>query len=392
MGTKIDSVTSRDKLTPKREPYWHRIIKGCFLGYRKMSGDTAGAWVVRTMEDDGGKKYKSLGSFNELPDHLRFDAAVKAAQSWIGHIEKGGTHKEIDVAEACKRLIVKYRHDSRESAAIDAEGRFKRWVYPNIKFSSTPLLRLTAGTVSDWRNKLARTPAMYQDKKITSDKPRAASTLNRDMAVLKTALNLALEDGFVTTALAWSVKLKPVKNATGRRDLYLDPDQRRALIEKAASDVAILIHAMCFLPLRPGAVAALTVRSFDKRLDTLTIGKDKSGKDRKITLPKSTAAFFTELAKDKLPGAPLCARADGRAWDKDAWKGPFKAAVIAAGLPKAATAYSIRHSTITDLISLHRLDAMSVAVLSGTSVAMIEKHYLHLIADRAAAALESLAL
>ncbi len=392
MGTKIDSVTARDKLKPKREPYWHRITKGCFLGYRKMSDDTGGAWVIRTMEDDGGKKYKSLGSFHELPDHLRFDAAAKAAQAWLSHIEKGGTHKEIDVKEACERLIAKYRHDNRVSAAIDAEGRFKRWVYPNIKLSSTPLLKLTAGAVSDWRNKLARTPAMHQDKKVISEKPRAASSLNRDMAVLKTALNLALEDGYATTAHAWSTKLKPVKNATGRRELYLDPDQRRALIANAAPDVALLIRAMCFLPLRPGAVAALTVRSFDKRLDTLTIGKDKSGKDRKITLPKSTTAFFNELTKDKLPNAPLCARTNGAAWDKDSWKHPLKAAVVAAGLPAAATAYSIRHSTITDLISLHRLDAMSVAVLSGTSVAMIEKHYLHLIADRASAALESLAL
>ena len=88
----------------------------------------------------------------------------------------------------------------------------------------------------------------------------------------------------------------------------------------------------------------------------------------------------------------MCARENGAAWDKDSWKGPVKDAVIAAGLPSKATAYALRHSTITDLIGIHRLDTMTVAILSGTSIAMIEKHYGHLLHDRAATGLAALAL
>jgi hypothetical protein len=58
----------------------------------------------------------------------------------------------------------------------------------------------------------------------------------------------------------------------------------------------------------------------------------------------------------------------------------------------AATAYALRHSTITDLIVLHRLDTMTVAQISGTSLPMIEKHYGHLLHDHAANALAGLAL
>ena len=64
----------------------------------------------------------------------------------------------------------------------------------------------------------------------------------------------------------------------------------------------------------------------------------------------------------------------------------------AAKLPLAATAYALRHSTITDLIVLHRLDTMTVAQISGTSLPMIEKHYGHLLHDHAANALAGLAL
>jgi integrase len=134
------------------------------------------------------------------------------------------------------------------------------------------------------------------------------------------------------------------------------------------------------------------VRSFDVRLTTLTIGEDKGGHERKITLPASTAAFFASSCKDRDPDAPLLARSDGKRWDKDAWKHPMKAAVRAAGLPDNITAYALRHSTITDLVARHKLDTLTVAQLSGTSLAMIEKHYGHLLRDHAAKALEALAL
>lgn len=72
----------------------------------------------------------------------------------------------------------------------------------------------------------------------------------------------------------------PAKNADGRRDVYLDHGQRRALIAKAPADLAALLRGLSLVTLRPGALAALTVGSFDTRLAVLTIGTDKAGRDR----------------------------------------------------------------------------------------------------------------
>ncbi len=392
MSTEVNTVKARNSLKPRRDPYWHRLSKGQYVGYRKMTAATGGTWAARLFDESTGKQQAHpLGDFQEVPDHERYDAAKKAAEIWFKHRGAGGAAEAITVGKACERLVQKYRDDSREEAAKDAEGRFKRWVHSNKKFAATPIQKLTAGMLADWRTKLAKTPAMHQDKSVVSDKPRAASSLNRDMAVLKTALNLAHEDGYTTSDHAWSSKLKPVKDANGRRDCYLDIEQRKALIACAKADLAVLVRAMCLLPMRPGAVAAFKVSNFDKRLNSLLIGKDKAGKDRKITLPDSTAALFAEQSKGKTPDAPLFARADGSAWNKDSWKYPFKDAVFAAKLPGAATAYALRHSTITDLI-VQGLDTMTVAVLSGTSIAMIEKHYGHLRSEHATKALAGLAL
>jgi integrase len=393
MATKIDTVTSRDKLKVRREPYWHRVSKGCFMGYRKMIAGPGGSWVARALDESTGKQvYHALGDFSELPDHERFDVAQKAAVAWFDHRKTGGNSTTITVGQACKRYVQKQRDDKKVAATKDMEIRFNRWMFSDKKLSNTPLLKLTQGQIHDWRNKLTQGKAIPQDKEKESTKGRAASTINREMAVLKAALNLAMRDGYCTTDAAWRYKLTPIKNATGRRDCYLDPDQRRKLIASAQSDLAPFLKALCLLPFRPGAMASLTAGSYDKRLKVLTVGKDKSGKDRKISLPPATAAFLAEQVKGKLPTAPLISREGGKFWDKDSWKYPFKDAVIKAELPLEATAYALRHSTITDLIALHHLDTMTVAQLSGTSVMMIEKHYGHLLSTHAAKALAMLAL
>lgn len=390
---KINTVGARDALKPRHTPYWHRVRKGCYLGFRKVSATSTGAWLARfRIEDTGKQQLHSLGKLDKIPPNERFDAAMREAELWFKHMGSGGSGEVVTVADACRDYVADLRQKKGDKAANDADGRFKRWVYPNAKLAGTPLLKLTSKAVNDWRTALANTKAMQQDKTKAATKARSASALNRDMTTLRAALNLALENGHVTTDAAWKAKLRPIKNADGRRMVYLDLDQRRALIASAPADLGAFLRALSLVPLRPGAMAALTAGSFDKRLATLTIGKDKNGEDRMITLPPSTAAFFAQQAKDKLPGAPLLAQAGGKAWNKDTWKGPFKAAAGAAGLPVAATAYALRHSTITDLIALHKLDTLTVAQLSGTSLQMIESHYGHLLREHAAKALASLAL
>lgn len=385
----LGKVDARNRLAARRDPYWQRIEAGCYLGFRKMSSESAGTWLARSRSDEGKQVYHPLGEFAEHPAHARFDVASKAARDWFTHMDRGGKAEPITVKVACANYVKDLKAKGKVTTGHDTEKRFERWV-DNHKIGGILLQKLKPGDVDAWRKWLAATPAKPQDKTKEATRPRAASSLNRDMSSLRAALNLALEDGHATSDAAWKVKLRPVKNADGRRDVYLDLTQRRALVAKAPADLAVLIRALSLVPLRPGAMAALVAGNFDKRLNTLAIGKDKSGEDRRITLPKDTAAFFAEQAKGKLPAAPLLARADGSAWNKDSWKYPLKDAVIAAELPLATTAYALRHSTITDLIALHKLDTLTVAQLSGTSLQMIEKHYGHLLRDHAARALASL--
>jgi integrase len=199
--------------------------------------------------------------------------------------------------------------------ANDIRARFDNYVVNHAKLASTELAKLTPAHVDAWREALREMPARSGARR---GEPRSDSTLNRDITCLRAALNLAMADGLVTSDFAWRGKLRPVKNADHRRELYLDRAQRRLLVKHAAADLAAFLRGLSLLPLRPGALAALRAGDFDSRLQVPKIGNDKAGRDRRIKLPKPTAAFFAEAAKDKLPQAPLLSRSGEQVWNKDA--------------------------------------------------------------------------
>lgn len=389
MPISIKTVESRARLKPRREPYWESLRRACHIGFRKMTGSSAGTWMVRWRDDVTGKRhYNSLGEFETLPPSDRRDAAVKAAEEWLRHVGAGGRTEPVTVRKACEAYVTHLRAQRRAATAKDSEHRFRRWVDADPVLSRVELTKLQPAHMVAWRKRLTESPVIGKNGK---ERLRSASAINRDMTAVRAALNHAFEQRLVMSDAAWRTALKPHEAADARRDLYLDREQRQKLIGAAAADVAALLRGLSLVPLRPGALALRDVADLNKKLGTLRIGKDKAGRDRVLPLLPSAVAFFAEHAKRALPSAPLLRQANGSRWNKDAWKRPIKEAAKVAKLPRATTAYTLRHSVITDLVA-GGLDLMTVAKLSGTSVAMIEKHYGHLRAEHARKALAALAL
>jgi integrase len=300
-------------------------------------------------------------------------------------VESGG-HREVPVEtveEACRRYA---------KSRPDAAGRFGRRVYTD-PIAKVKLTRLRRHHLEAWRQRLTDKPALVSRRKKGPNitRARAPSSVNRDMAALRAALNKVLAPGAPGTQAAWQEALKAIRNADRQRTLYLDRNQRRALLEQTDAEAEPFVRALSVLPLRPGAVAQLTVADFDERTSELSIGKDKSGKPRRILLPPDTAKLFAAQVEGRHAGDPLFRRLNGKAWDRDSWKVPIAKAACAAKLPVGTTAYTLRHSTITDLVT-SGLPLLTVAQISDTSAEMIERHYGHLCRDAAAEALAGLLL
>jgi hypothetical protein len=386
----LSRIGEREKLKPKAgdEPHWHRLRQGVYLGYRPSQKTAGGTWFARFYDADTNRnKRKRLGDYGTLSGPDVFKQAKTDAEAWAATVESGGelARDMVTVKDACEAYL-------KERPGSIAEGVFRRHVYDD-PIAKVKLDKLRRHHLGAWRKRLEQAPALLTRSKEGEKrwKERAKSTINRDMVPLRAALGQVLKSGAPNTDAAWQEALRPFKGADKRRNLYLDRHERRKLIDASSDEVRPFVKGLCLLPLRPGALAALTARDFDKRTRSLIIGKDKQDNPRQIALPQVIADFIAGQVKDKLPSASIFARAGGRAWNKDAWKYPIKEAVMAAGLPDAASAYTLRHSVITDLIRA-RLPILTVAQLSGTSVGMIERHYGHLVRDDAEDALASLAL
>jgi len=388
MGLDLSRIGERDRLKPKRgdEPHWQRLRFGAFIGFRPSQLGGKGTWFARAYDEDAGKyQRKALGDFGTLTGHEVFTTARKEAEAWAETVEAGGVAptKVETVADACT-----------EYAAINTEatGRFGRHFYGD-PIGKVKLAKLRRHHLAAWRKRLEAKPALVSRRKKGTPvtRPRAPSSINRDMAMLRAALNKVLAPGKPGTEAAWQEPLRSIKNADRQRTLYLDRTQRRTLLAGLPADAEAFVRASCLLPLRPGAFAVLKVADFDGRTSELTIGKDKNGKPRRIVLPSRTAEFFAAQAQSKQPSDLLFTRADGKPWSKETWNDPIRKSASAGQLPAGITSYVLRHSTITDLV-MARLPLLTVAQISGTSAEMIEKHYGHLARAAATDALETLIL
>jgi integrase len=370
MAEKIDTVAGRKALTPRPAPYFQRLEIGGFIGFRKLA-DGTGTWVVRWRNENDKQINKTLGSFDT------FDNACKAAREWIEHA-KGGVTEDVTVSEACKRYVTDRRSEKGDSTALDAEGRFKRHVY-GTKFGKLKLSRLKTGHVTDWRNALVD---VDDDEDDPDAERRAKDTANRNLATLKAALNLAYRMGLIGSTAQWD--RVPSFSAVGkRRERFLTTIERKKLLAAAPPDLTKLIKALLLTAARPGEIASAKVGDLNKS-GLLTLD-GKTGR-RTVPIAPDTLKHLAACAGKRDDSEPLLVRENGEAWTRYYWRDLLQEARKSAGLGDDVVMYSLRHCAITEMI-VSGIDALSVARLAGTSIAMIQHHYGHLMKDKIAAQL-----
>lgn len=374
---KIHKAGVRDTFAPRGEPYWGApVANGLYLGYRRHKNGT-GTWVARWRNEDGTHRVQALGRVSPKFDH---GEAVKAAMDWAKQIESGVADSDVDtVADACREYVADLRLKGREETAREVHCRFVARVYggdpgnPKARkahpIASVKLSKLRTQHIEQWRADL-RVPQRGSKPELSP------ATLNRVLTMLKAALNYAVDRSHVAAdrAIEWE-RVHPLE-AKGRRDLYLDLAQRRALLAQLSGGVRDLAEAVMLTGARAGELTSATRGKFDARTGVMTF-TGKTG-TRTVPLGPAALAMFARLSRDKLPGAPLFTRDDGRAWNRAGdWATPINEAAERAGLPAGTCLYTLRHSFITEAIT-GGLSPLEVARLVGTSLTMIDKHYGHL--------------
>lgn len=371
MAYELQKKRVRESLKPRREPYWAApLSRGRFLGLRKIDKDRS-TWIARLRTDSGAQTYRSLGYLAAAFD---WEEAQKLALEWFRSHEAGVTEAPATIEVACKDYVEDRRREKGDATARDAEARFERTIY-DTTFGRMRADKVRTADVRRWRDGL----------------DLAKASANRTLTALKAALNLAVRNRRVIAdrAREWS-DVRHFRDASQRRTLFLDLKQRRAFLAAAGTGaLRDLIEAAATTGARPGELTSAKRSQFDARTGTINF-RGKTG-TRTVPLSPPALALFTRLAGSKLPGAPLLARDDGKAWAHSDWDKLVRAAAEKARLPTGTVLYTLRHSFITQAIT-DGMTTLDVARLVGTSLTMIEKHYGHLVASAAAERLKSVRL
>ena len=273
------------------------------------------------------------------------------------------------VEAACRDYVDDRRSEKNEACAHDADKRFERTVY-GTAFGKLPLARLLSLDIKSWRRETGL----------------SKSSQNRTMTALRAALNLAVQNRRVAAdrRIEWaSVRQHPGLNQ--RRMLFLDLDQRRLLIRHATGSVRDLIAGMALTGARPGDLTSARCSQYDSRTKSVTFAAKQA--IRTVPLPNAAVALFDRLARGKLPSDFLFTRDNGKPWAHSDWDELVRAAAARAGLPAGVCLYTMRHSWITQSL-MDGMSTLEVARISGTSLAMIERHYGHLVMKAARDRLE----
>ncbi|WP_144143751.1 tyrosine-type recombinase/integrase [Paraburkholderia sp. BCC1884] len=378
MASSITTKTARDKLAPRREPYFARVQSGLYVGFRKLA-EGEGTWIGRRRAETGKQEYRALGTF------ANYDDATKATIEWSNSLDAGVSPKSTTVKEACDHYVKHLGLHKGSASKADAEGRFKRLVYDD-KIAKIDLSKLRTSHLKDWlANQIDTIEESAEDE---DDLRRAKDSANRNLASLKAALNLALHDRLVATDVGWKTVSK-FKDVGRRRQSFLPSEQRLAFVAACADDIRQLVKAMLFTAARPGELAKVSVKHFDRQQGTLALD-GKTGY-RIVSLSSSAIQFFKEHTTDKIADAPIFTTEYGQRWNKDSWKKPVKEAAKAAKLPPTIVMYSLRHTAISEMIA-NGIDSFEVARMAGTSTEMIDKHYGHLRHDRMRAKLDAIGI
>ena len=351
---KIDTPAKRLRLKLRREPYWHQISKGRFLGYRRtISG---GSWIARMRGDDNKQRYHSLGA------SLEFEDALKSANEWMESVSGVDNHR-YTLRNAVDDYVKHLEINNSKQSSHDVKLRLNKHI--TFRLLTTELSSLNTDQLKRLHNGMVKTDGDEEDERKSKD------SANRVLAQLKAALNLAFRDGRVASDTEWN-RVSAFKNVASSRKLFLTDKQVKALLGKTEGGFYRLVKAGVLTGARYGELAGARVKDFDPKDGTI----DLTGKTghRICYLSDEALKFFKGVCIDQLPEAHLLAKDDGTPWGKSHHLRSMRDAIKKAKLTRECVFYSLRHYHISKAL-LSGMPMQVVAENTGTSVRMIEKHY-----------------
>lgn len=396
MGRQVNerNLSTREarKLLPVRsEPYWRNEGEGQHIGYYR--GKRVGKWVARyrLLGSSGGYYKITIGLADDQPGseadgQQLFDwkQAKKAAQNWFRQMDEadGVKYGPYSVADALDDYMASFTGKDR----TNTQRRIDVLIKPAL--GKYQVSKLTSALIKSWHNSRATTPARLRTSasslvqnarplETDDDKRKRRATANRDLTVLKAALNVAFQNGSIATDDAWR-RVKPFPNVERPRLRYLNDDEARRLVSSCEPPFREIVQATLLTGARYQELARARVQDFDVAAKTLWIPDSKANRPRVCYLEEEGFALLVAMSKGKSSDQLLFPREDGSGWNDSQQIRRIGLACERAGIKPTITFHDLRR-TYGARLALNGVPMAVIAEALGHADERItRRHYAHL--------------
>lgn len=351
----------RTQLPYSQKPYWKKVSKGTALGYRRNK--RGGVWVVRTFEN--GRYHETrLGAADDLGTGTGLSHKEAMAAAVRG---EAPDQEAYTVADAMDDYFENYQARSGRDRSIGQ--RIERI---RDKLGDIDIEKLAKKDIEKWRNSLVRRGT---DNPESLRKSRYSA--NRNLTVLKAALNEALTNGRATNDLAWRTCM-PFKNVDAPRIRYLSAKESKRLANACEPDFRLLVQCALLTGCRLGEITSMRVQDVDLDAGTIHLPHTKSGKSRHVILTDEGTTFFQRQVTGKTPDDLVFTNYDGGPWGNNSQIRRMKDACEAASIDPPISFHILRHCYGAALAAKGVPLQVIAAALGHSDTRMTERHYAHI--------------
>jgi integrase len=216
------------------------------------------------------------------------------------------------------------------------------------------------------------------------------ATANRQLTILKAALNHAFHEGRVASDEAWR-KVRAYREVEAARVQYLKAAECVRLVNACGGAFGDLVRGALVTCCRYGELTRMKASDYSPESGTVTVRLSKAGKSRHVALNDEGRVLFTRLSVGRSPRELIFRRDDGASWGVSHQKRRLEEASARAKLDPPATFHVLRHTYGSALAMKGVPMGVIAAQLGHADTRMTERHYAHLapsyIADTIRAAL-----
>lgn len=373
---RLDTRAARGRLARREEPYWRILGQGVHLGYFK--GERTGKWVVRARIAGTGIAYRKvrLGEADDFHDAngqtiLSFAQAQKAALAWAERNAGGQWTGHYSVGNA----LTDYLKDFRGKSLDKTRARIERVIRPSL--GQIEIAKLTSAQINDWHRERGQATRIGRNISVVEATRRARSTANRDLTILRAALNHAFHREVVASDLPWR-RVKPFQNVEGVRLRCLSVAECKTIIASCAPEFRPMIQAALLTGARYGELCRLCVSDHDSEAATLRLRETKSGVARTVYLNPEGNRFFRTMALERPGNEPILPRPDGAQWGPSQQSRYMAQACAKGQVSPSASFHDLRRTYGAQLALKGVPMAIIAEALGHKDERITRRHYAHL--------------